>query len=151
VSRPDSQAGEIQWPLYWVFGTELPRVVVNEALALVAQTADEDESYQDVVRVFAELHNPLPRSVPANVYQPDSWPIPLRMTTGALVYSPYRVAVAVKSRPFAGATATILPGVDNDNVLGNPEPGTVRTATTDADLASSAGVPPHGADTETLS
>src|SRR5262249_29514827 len=37
-SQPDNsfdrnvplQAGEIQWPLYWVFGTELPRIVVNE-------------------------------------------------------------------------------------------------------------------------
>src|SRR5206468_54481 len=56
----DGPAGEIQWPRYWVFGTELPRVVVNEALAEIRMN-DPDEAYPDTVRVFVELHNPLRR------------------------------------------------------------------------------------------
>src|SRR6266481_3746627 len=48
------------------------------------------------------------------------------------------------------AGAAILPGVANDNVLGNPEPGTIRQATIDDDFATSPGVPPHGPDDGTL-
>src|SRR5262249_40626459 len=61
TSRPDNPpvgdvpAGEIQWPLYWVFGTELPRVVLNEAMAQVP-TNDPEEAYSEPVRVFVELH-----------------------------------------------------------------------------------------------
>ena len=57
----DGPAGEIQWPLYWVFGTELPRVVLNEALA-EAERNDPQGAYQSPVRVFVELHNPFPRA-----------------------------------------------------------------------------------------
>jgi hypothetical protein len=134
VGRPDNpaggplQAGEIQWPLYWVFGTELPRVVVNEVLAQ-AQFNDPDDAYSDTVRVFVELHNPFPRTVPRGVYQPDSFPQPLRLGSAAAAYSPYRLLLGVKSAvPDRANGAAILPGFENDNVLGNPDPGVVRQA-----------------------
>src|SRR5439155_18760140 len=63
ASRPDGssqpggprQGSDIQWPMYWVFGTELPRVVVNEVLAEIGKN-DPDNAYADQVRVFVELH-----------------------------------------------------------------------------------------------
>jgi hypothetical protein len=152
VGRPDSallpgrpgQAGEIQWPLYWVFGTELPRVVVNEVLGEMSRD-DPDGAYPGAVRVFVELHNPFPRSLPGNVYQPDALPVPLWMGAGGAAYTPYRVVLGVGSpAPPRPTGAAILPGPDNDNVLGNPEPAVVRQATTDLDFAPGAGVPAHG-------
>src|SRR5262249_38327152 len=126
--RADGPYGEIQWPLYWVFGTELPRVVVNEALAEIQQN-DPDRAYTDSVRVFVELHNPFPRAVPRDAYQPHSFPVPLQMGAGPAAYAPYRVVVGVKS-PVQGqpASAAVLPGPDNDNVLGNPDLAVVRGA-----------------------
>jgi hypothetical protein len=139
VSRPDSlpggpfRAGELQWPMYWVFGTELPRVVVNEALAEMKKTRPDD-SYLDTIRVFVELHNPLPRQVSPSVQPQDQFPVPLRIGD----YAPYKVVVGTKSlvrhASWEPITATIQPGPDNDNVLGNPEPAAVRTATTDLDF-----------------
>src|SRR5439155_14881301 len=88
-SRPaDGPAGEIQWPLYWVFGTELPHVVVNEALA-EAERNDPQGAYQSPVRVFVELHNPFPRTGAPGAYRPDSFPVPLRIGAGGGAYAPY--------------------------------------------------------------
>jgi hypothetical protein len=131
ASGPD---GELQWPVYWVFGTELPRVVVSEALAVSGRN-NPNEAYEDTVRVFVELHNPFPRAVPPGTHQPDRFPVPLRMGVGATAYSPYRVLIGVKSPvPGRAAGAAVLPGVENDNVLGNPDLAVLRRATTDADL-----------------
>src|SRR5262249_10700921 len=132
--RTDGPDGEVQWPLYWVFGTELPRVVVNEALA-EGHVNDPDEVYRDQVRVFVELHNPFPRAVAPTAYQPDALPVPLRMAAGPVAYTPYRVVVGVKSPvPWRTTGAAIRPGVGDDNVLGTPDRGVVRTATPDADF-----------------
>jgi hypothetical protein len=145
--RPEGMEGEIQWPLYWVFGTELPRIVVNEALA-ESRRHDPNEAYTDIVRVFVELHNTFPRSLPLGVHLPDSFPIPLRMngTRRAGPYTPYRVMIAAKSKTTSSGEdviAGIQPGIDNDNVLGNPafsnDPdhpnwNAVRTTTTDSDF-----------------
>jgi hypothetical protein len=179
TSRPDNPgggpvpAGEIQWPLYWVFGTELPRLVVNEALAQAGQN-DPDQAYKDMLRVFVELHNPFPRTLPANTYAPDRFPVPLRMGSGSAAYTPYRLVLGVKSPvPNRPTGVAVLPTFDNDNVLGNPDPAAVRAATTTDDFLSPAvlldggaqqpwpetagyaalpapHVPAHGADTDTL-
>ncbi len=168
-------AGDIQWPMYWVFGTELPRLVVNEAVAEVEMN-DPDEAYQSPIRVFLELHNPWFRMAPPGTYRPDSFPVPLRMGWGG-AYAPYRVMVGVKSVvPGHPAGAAILPGLENNNVLGNPELAAVRASTTDGDffgpLATISGgeqppwfaakgptpyggipspyVPPHGPETDLL-
>src|SRR5262249_40962525 len=122
----------------WVFGTELPRLAVNEVLAQ-SQENDPDEAYSDTVRLFVELHNPFPRAVPADVYQPDSFPVPLRLGAGAAAYTPYRLLFGVKSAVFDRANgAAVLPGFDNDNVLGNPEFAVVRQATTTDDFLTAA-------------
>src|SRR5262249_39652809 len=76
-------------------------------------------------------------SVPAGVYPPDGFPVPLWMQGKG--YSPYRVVVGVKSPvPLRTEGAAVLPGVDNSNVLGNPDPAVVRRTTTDADFQSPA-------------
>jgi hypothetical protein len=132
--RADGPNGEIQWPLYWVFGTELPRVVVNEALAEMRVNAP-DGAYGDTVRVFVELHQTFPRSVPPGVQQTDAFPVPLRVSAGTVAHTPYRVMIGVKSPvPGRQAGSAILPGTENNNVLGNPELAAVRAATTDADF-----------------
>src|SRR5262249_23696623 len=83
----------------------------------------------DTVRVFVELHNPFPRAVPQGVYQPDGFPVPLRLGAGA-GYSPYRMLLGVKSPvPDRPNGAAILPGFHNDNVLGNPDAAAARQPT----------------------
>ncbi len=53
-------------------------------------------------------------------------------------YSPYRVIMGtkslVRSASWEALTTSIQPGPDNDNVLGNPEPAAIRTATADVDF-----------------
>jgi hypothetical protein len=151
VSRPDTPllAGraeaELQWPLYWVFGTELPRVLVTEAMAQTGRN-EPDQAYPDSVRLFAELANPFPDTLPANVMQQDRLPVPLLVTGKGGAYSPYRLVIGVNSPvPFRVPGAAILPGVDNDNVLGCPEPDVVRQATTDDDFTGIPVAPPRGA------
>ena len=172
-SREPGRNGEIQWPVYWVFGTELPRVVLNEAMAQVGRN-DPQEPYSDTVRVFVELHNTFPRQVPPGAYQGDSAPAPLRMGAGPISYAPYRILLGTKQEvqrtTGIPTIATILPGIDNDNVLGNPALNVIRQGTTDSDFTgptpvplgetnSASGsfarvtgptVPAHGPDTDTL-
>jgi hypothetical protein len=152
VGRPDApllpgrpgSAGELQWPLYWVFGTELPRVVVNEALAEMRRN-EPDEAYPDTVRVFVELLNPLPPAPSPGVSPADAAPVPLVMGGPAGAYSPYRIVLGVKSPgpSLLASAAAVLPGVENDNVLGNPEPAAVRQATTDLDFVAAGVLPGH--------
>lgn len=150
VSRPDAALltgrpdAELQWPTYWVFGSEMPRVLVTEAMAQAARN-DPDQAYADSVRVFAELANPFPDTLPANLLQQDRLPVPLRMTGRGSAYSPYRLVIGVNAPvPFRVPGAAILPGVDNDNVLGCPEPAVIRQATTDDDFATMTVAPPRG-------
>lgn len=122
--------GAIQWPLYWVFGTELPRIVVNEAMAQVKKN-QPDDAYADTVRVFVELHNPLPRTVPAGTHAPDGFPIPLRVGNT----TPYQVVIGTKSAlALSAGGATVPPGDDHDNVLGNPDVAAVRSTTMPQDF-----------------
>lgn len=142
AGRPDTQAqgAELQWPLYWVFGTELPRVLLNEVLPESGHN-DPHGAYLDRVRVFLELYNPVARPLVNSKYQPNPQPIPLHMGQGPSGYSPYQVLLGVKSPvPLRSTGAAVLPGNDNDNVLGNPEPGTIRQATSDADFSGAPGV-----------
>ncbi len=144
VSRPDSngnghlQPGEIQWPRYWVFGTELPHVVVNEALAETHDATVTPTPRLERIRVFVEPHNPFPAAGSPTLQQADRRPVPLQVaalpgggpspsggTAGA--YTPYRVVLAVQ--PLPGLIAS---GPHNDNVLGNPDQ--VRAATNEADF-----------------
>ncbi|MBI1915287.1 MAG: hypothetical protein HYS12_11190 [Planctomycetes bacterium] len=132
----DPAANNPELPKYWVFGTELPHVVLNEALV----------EYQDpppappgtapaptTVRVWVELNNPFQTPGPGSSLTPlapqDGFPVRLlsdaeqNATTGKPnPYAPFRVVLAtgLADRPL------------NDNVLGSA--ATVRTATADADF-----------------
>jgi hypothetical protein len=159
ITGKDNQTGaypnpEAQWPKYWVFGTELPRVLINEVMAQSSRQVDPTTGYTDNVRAFVELVNAFPATFSntplqaGTVQQPDRLPVPLTMEqstqtyTGALnnaqnPYGTYRIVLADLFPP-QGAPASVGPlhGYPlNDNVLGNPpDPTLVRSVTNDADF-----------------
>jgi hypothetical protein len=149
--------GDPELPRYWVFGTELPHLVVNEVLAEYQEPALPTPGATYPVKVWVELHNPF-QVPPAGVkVQPQAgFPVPLQVAAlpggvpsvsasgKATGYAPYQVVIANRLAPQPG---------NNDNVLGKPEQ--VRTQTSDGDFAGpvstlggppqpSAGVAPQG-------
>jgi hypothetical protein len=135
-------AGNLDLPRYWVFGTELPRVVLNEVLAEYRLPPRRAAGRADV-RVWAELFNPLPLVPPSAALQPlDVQPVPLSIGAGAAGYSPYRIVLA-NTNTDAGGPLLPRPS-SNDNVLGTPD--IARAQTTDAGSLAAArpGVAPQG-------
>jgi hypothetical protein len=137
-----------EMPTYWVFGTELPRVLVNEVLAEFKQTAVTLTTGTVDVRLFVELCNPLPNAAayggnfPTSVQPAEKLGVPLYVAATANSgpgYSPYRVVLGgnntATSKPILDDSATL-----NGNNLGTPT--TVRTLTSDADF--SAAIPQIG-------
>ncbi len=142
--------GTNEMPTYWVFGTELPRVLVNEVLAEFKKTPSAVGATTGTVdlRLAVELCNPLPNAAsyggtyPTNLQPADQLGVPLYIpgtASSGAGYSPYRVVVGgmnvstgvpILPDPTTGtpATATL-----NSNNLGTPQ--TVRTLTTDADFS----------------
>jgi hypothetical protein len=125
---------------YWVFGTELPRVVINEVLAEYVTAGTSKTDFP--VNVFVELHNPLPTPGQAggnpNAVQPiDNAGVPLYVPLpgGGGGYSPYVLVVTdTNGTQGTGGLLTapnILPGTNpaagNDNPLGTPN--WIRTLT----------------------
>jgi hypothetical protein len=101
-------------PLYWVFGTEIPKVVLNEVSAQCENGIDGDNSNVPPqspgpayhVAIWAELlntinQNTLPTSAAAQltageIQQQDYFPIPLVMGAGTVAspyYAPYQIVV----------------------------------------------------------
>jgi hypothetical protein len=124
-------AGNPELPRYWVFGTELPRVVVNEVL-----TECQPPQRRGVfpVRVWVELFNPLPGGpLPSASQQQDAQPVPFYVPPdqGAPGYAPYEVVLA-NTNTNPGGPLLPRPG-QNDNVLGTPD--LVRAVTGSADFA----------------
>lgn len=109
----------------WVFGTELPRVVLNEVLAEYAPpTATPAGSMGGAtnVRFYVELYNPLPNSLPA-AFSQDTTPVPLYMPAGMSPYATYQVVIgshAGTSTSGLVQRASTSGPVCNDNVLGTP-------------------------------
>jgi hypothetical protein len=115
-------------PRYWVFGTELPKVVLSEVLA----EAQNLNPGNQVVKIWAELYNVMqapPGGTPLQTQ--DGFPVLLNLpavanslsTSGNKnAYAPYRLVTAfgLKNRPL------------NDNVLGGTD--TMRVSTQDADF-----------------
>jgi hypothetical protein len=95
--RQDPQFG----PSEWVFGTELPRLVINEAFVQYRIPTAAGLPYQ--VKVWVELHNPLPlkdgkpdpsltEGGAARIYVPN----------GASSYSPYQLVLCKSYDPKSG-------------------------------------------------
>jgi hypothetical protein len=103
----DATLKAAQVPRFWVFGTELPHVVLNEALA---ETPDTTQINQQV-KLWLELYNPYQNPAPTTQQQ-DQWAVPLYIPvggSGGTDYAPYRIEVYNNG---------IAPGTVNDNVLG---------------------------------
>jgi hypothetical protein len=138
-------------PVYWVFGTELPKVVINEVLAETQDTNTADPSNgNSQMKVWVELYNTMQQNsgataYPQNAQQQDGFRVPFYMNPPAgsavLPYSPYRVSIcqnlmSPQSIPLAVPDASA-------NVLGKPNVvasvGATTTAfpanTSDADFA----------------
>jgi hypothetical protein len=138
-----------QSPAYWVIGTELPKVVVNEVLAEYTPTAANATPFN--VNVFVELFNPMPSAAqtggafPATAQQQDNPanPVPLWMGasgTGA-AYAPYQVILADSTRDITATpiqAGLFVPQNTNDNVLGTPN--VERAVPVDADFGSATAV-----------
>jgi len=124
-------------PSYWVFGSELPRVVINEALGEYAYTANFPPAAGDNVKVnvWVELFNTLPppaavgatATTNGTTLQPlDATAEVLYQPTGAagtLPYNPYQVVIANNSiapNSYSLWVDTITKGMNN-NVLGTPQ------------------------------
>jgi hypothetical protein len=103
-------------PKYWVFGTELPHVVLNEALA-ETPNASATAPANSTVNIWLELYNPFQSPNPTTQQQ-DGYAVPLYMPAPAgstlQPYSPYRIEV------WNGGTTpgAVVAGPFNDNVLG---------------------------------
>jgi hypothetical protein len=109
--NPGETDPDRQMPRYWVFGTEMPHVVLNEVLAETPNVALNE----GVVKVWLELHNPFTVPPAANVtqlQQQDGFPVQLRSAAASngSRYAPYKVILAAgfPDRPL------------NDNSLGGP-------------------------------
>jgi hypothetical protein len=106
-------------PMFWVFGTELPKVVLNEVLAQAQDSNPADDFVAgESVKLWLELFNTMPAaaSLPANSQPQDGYRVPLYMSTGANTgYSPYRITIT-QNLMLTGA-APLLPDT-SANVLG---------------------------------
>ncbi len=122
-------------PKYWVFGTELPKVLINEALAEYSGTpANLPGKFN--VNVFVELFNPIPVPPANSGTQPqDSLAVQMYVPAAgnAAAYNPYVLVVAdnnvtnpaPKTPNASGLAAPSLmtnanKTASNDLVLGTP-------------------------------
>jgi hypothetical protein len=123
-------------PRYWVFGVELPHVLLNEILAEYQEPAKPVQGATYLTKVWVELHNPFLTPAPGTSLQPqDGFPVRLKVEAlqpGQSVvgkpeaYAPYQIVLANRLRDRPG----------NDNVLGVPDQ--VRAQTDVADFAAPA-------------
>jgi hypothetical protein len=108
-------------PLYWVFGTEMPKVVLNEVVAQAQNptgaAAPAGVTITESVKLWIELFNTMPGTVAANTQPQDSYRVPLYVTNPAGGgYSPYRLTIT-QNLMLTGAMAPLLPDT-SANVLG---------------------------------
>jgi hypothetical protein len=109
-------AGPPTVPAYWVFGTELPHVLLNEALA--EHGTVNAAGTLEPVKVWAELYNPFQTYVSDPVNNPlqnqDAYAVPLWIdkttAAGSQPYAPYQLVVST----------TIAPSGVDDNATGAP-------------------------------
>jgi hypothetical protein len=138
-------------PAYWVFGTEMPKILINEVLGEYPKPPAAGGSFN--VNVYVELYNPVPAPPPTSGYDPaDTAAVPLYIAaqpgnTGT-PYNPYQVVIADNNINVAVGTPN-LPGLaltgtpspnNNDAVLGTPN--AVRNTANLAGTATLVGPPP---------
>jgi hypothetical protein len=138
-----------EFPRYWVFGTELPKVVVNEVLVEHQPPANPAPGDRYQVNVWVELLNTMQVLPTTNVglLRQDGFPIRLNMPALQLpvlsdsrdefntprpqasqAYAPYKVVVANRIMSRRDPNGNVL----NDNVLGTPD--RIRAQTDDRDF-----------------
>jgi hypothetical protein len=138
---PPFPAGNPDVPAYWVFGTELPRVVINEVLGEYTVTTDLLAAPTAVtgpltVKLWVELFNPMPLSgtvtatANANTGSPnglqpqDALPVPLYVPAaggGTTAYNPYQIVIANNNIAANSQGLWYNAGGTNNNVLGTPQ------------------------------
>jgi hypothetical protein len=121
-------------PRYWVVGTELPHLVVNEVLAEYKELPLGAPITRYETKVWVELHNPFLAPPSGTHLQPqDGFPVALRvealpgksLADNPDAYAPYQIVVTNRLRPRPG---------NNDNVLGAPDNVTMPSRTEIADF-----------------
>jgi hypothetical protein len=119
-------------PRYWVFGTELPPILLNEvyteySLPAVPQAGN---TANFPVKVWAELYNAFPMNPQATNTQPqDQGPVPLRIpdfNNGMAVLNGWSVYQVVLANSNSNSPDRLLARVDN--VVGAPD--AIRSAAT---------------------
>jgi hypothetical protein len=135
---PAAPAGNADVPTYWVYGTELPRVVINEVLGEYTLPTNNLSPPTAVtgpftVKLWVELFNPMPTGATVTAtatanqttLQPqDALPVPLyHVGNGTTIpsYNPYQVVIAnnnivVNSHGLWYNVADL-----NANILGTPQ------------------------------
>jgi hypothetical protein len=116
---------------YWVFGVEMPRVVLNEVFTEENDPPKPGQTapYNFNINVWAELFCPMPNAVSGTVDVTDPNAVLLAVPmqqAGQVTYAPYRVTLANTVTAAGGPLAprplpTPPPAYDNDNVLGTPD------------------------------
>lgn len=101
----------------WVFGTELPRLVLNEVYA------QQETAPQTRVNVWAELHNPFKTTPLGAVYPLDGGDAVLQLGNVAVANPPYKIEFHAASPAFTTAMR------DPANNLGSAPAGAVALNT----------------------
>jgi hypothetical protein len=119
-----------QLPTYWVYGTELPRVVINEVMSEYQLPPMPQKGGMNNpprppfnIQSWVELYNPLPTAAGTNTQPLDNVPVPLFMpTSGTTVpaYSPYQILIAANNPTAQSGGLYYTAANMNDNVLGSP-------------------------------
>jgi hypothetical protein len=135
-------------PIYWVFGTELPKVVINEVLAEASippdlNTTKAANPSTDQVKVWVELYNTMPAAGGTNTQPQDTYRVPLYITNpSGGGYSPYRISITQwtmdqSAAPLSAPGATLAELSDvSQNVLGKAYiSGPFPQSTTDTDFS----------------
>ncbi len=125
---PVFSTGNPDVPAYWVFGTELPRIVISEVLGEYSLPTDNGTPNGNPkgpnakagnfnVNMWVELFNTMPataaitgptgyQTVNGSTLQPqDSLPVPLYIPTGPTpAYNPYQLIIANNGETLANST-----------------------------------------------
>jgi hypothetical protein len=108
-------------PLYWVFGTELPHLVLNEVLAETPDARTASAVATPQVKLWLELYNPFLAGT-ATTQPQDGFAVPLFVkassAAGSSPYAPYRIEI---SNGAFSTGSPVTPGSSvtfNDNILG---------------------------------